>query len=65
MKMAKNAEKIDDAVEKIQEKLKSEIQKHLNEGKKKLTWLEHQINNEKNNKNLKIKLDNAREKSAG
>jgi ElaB/YqjD/DUF883 family membrane-anchored ribosome-binding protein len=48
----------------MKEKLKNQIQKHLSQGKEKLTWLENQISDEKNHKKLKLKLEEAQKKIA-
>ncbi len=49
---------------KIEKGIKEKIKKHLIAGKEKLRWLENQIGDEKNHKNLRLKLDEAKEKIA-
>ena len=48
--------------EKIQWKVKSQIQKHLSQGKSKLIWLERQIMDEKNRQKLKAEFEKTKEK---
>lgn len=46
----------------MNEKMKDQIRKHLNQGKEKLIWLENQIKDEKNHEKLQMKLEDARKK---
>ncbi|HTA77837.1 MAG TPA: hypothetical protein VK791_11865 [bacterium] len=61
MKVSKNIKKMGQSAEKAGTKLKSEIQRHLKDGKIKLNWLETQINSDENRAKIEDKMKNAKE----
>jgi ElaB/YqjD/DUF883 family membrane-anchored ribosome-binding protein len=62
MKIEKEIQKINQSAGKIQKALRDETQKHLIQGKTKLTWLENQLKDEKNHKKLQAQVENVKEK---
>src|ERR1700678_817818 len=50
---------------KIEKGIQEKIQKHLDQGREKLAWLENQISDKKNHQKLQLKLEEAKEKIAG